>query len=200
VIIFIFAGSIIKMENAAKQKTLRTWVDKYSDTLFAHALFKTSIQEVAEDLVQDTFLSAYKGFEHFEGKSSPKTWLFSILNHKILDYYRKLYKEPKASDNAGMELFFDDNGRWKKNEIPDSWNEEPGHLLDDADFNVVLQRCLGFLPPVWHTAVHLKYLEEKKGDQICQELEITPTNLWQIIHRAKLQLRKCVEDNWFKKV
>jgi DNA-directed RNA polymerase specialized sigma24 family protein len=38
----------------------------------------------------------------------------------------------------------------------------------------------------------------KNGDEICQELDITPTNFWQIVHRAKLQLRNCVKENWFE--
>ena len=58
---------------------------------------------------------------------------------------------------------------------------------------------MGELPTSWFAAINLKYLEEKKGEIICQELQITPTNFWQILHRAKLQLRKCLEVHWFKK-
>jgi len=53
------------------------------------------------------------------------------------------------------------------------------------------------LPGQWHTCVRMKYLLDKSGDEICQELGIATTNYWQIIHRAKLQLRRCIESNWF---
>jgi len=76
-------------------KTLENWLNDYSDDLFSWAHYKTSSKEIAEDLVQDTFLAAYKKMESFKGKSKPKTWLFSILNNKIIDHYRKSARTTK---------------------------------------------------------------------------------------------------------
>ena len=78
------------------------------------------------------------------------------------------------------------------------WHDDEGHLLDNVEFNNILKSCLDKLPEHWQAAVNLKYIEQKKGDVICQELDIAPTNFWQVLHRAKLQLRKCLEINWFK--
>lgn len=188
--------------------TIKCWVDLYSDKMFSWAFHKTGNRETAEDLVQDTFLAAVNAFSKFEGKSNPKTWLFSILNNKIVDFYRKEVRNPvvtEASQNApdGLSFFdtlFDGDGGWLTNQAPANWGTSSDNLLDDKNFVEVLQLCMGRLPANWNAAMRLKYLEEKKADSICQELGIAQTNYWQILHRAKLQLRKCLEAGWFKKM
>ncbi len=186
--------------------TIKSWVTSYSDKMYSWALYKTNSKETAEDLVQETFIAAFQSFEKFEEKSEPKTWLFGILNHKIADHFRKLYRQPVVNEsdrnleagNNFFDTFFDADGSWIKEQRPQSWPDN-SHLLDNTEFVKILQVCMKKLPSNWFAAINLKYLEEKKGEQICQELEITPTNFWQILHRAKLQLRKCLEVHWFKK-
>ena len=176
---------------------LSEWVESYTGDLYSWALHKVSDPEFARDLVQDTFLAAAEKIKGFKGESTPKTWLFSILNNKIVDHYRRKVKQPVSLDNQVFSAFFDEQGNWKKEKMPHQW-EEDDNLLDDAEFHTVLKKCLDALPEKWNISVKLKYLMSKKGEEICQELNITPTNLWQIIHRAKLQLRECIEQKWFK--
>ncbi|SDW39347.1 RNA polymerase sigma-70 factor, ECF subfamily [Hydrobacter penzbergensis] len=186
--------------------TIKEWVTRYTDDLYSWAFYKTDNKETAEDLVQETFLAACQSLLSFKGIDA-RTWLLGILNHKIADHYRQQYKraavteqvEQERAGNALMESFFDEEGSWVKKERPQQWGDEQGHLLDDMDFTKVLRQCMHKLPATWLAAVQLKYLEEKKGELICQELQIAPTNFWQILHRAKLQLRKCLEHNWFKR-
>lgn len=177
--------------------TLKLWVELYTDSLYSWALHKTSKKETAEDLVQDTFMAAVLSFDKFEGKSNPKTWLFAILNNKIVDHYRSSLKKTVVSDAAFMDTFFDDAEHWNTEEMPQPWNDVP-HLLDDTEFQNTLTNCMKKLPESWHTALQSKYLEEKKSEIICQELNISMTNYWQVLHRSKLQLRKCLDLNWFK--
>ncbi len=179
-------------------KQLSDWVETYVTELFNWAYYKVSDTDLAKDLVQDTFLAAAEKIESFKSESSPKTWLFSILNHKIIDYYRKKVHQPLSIEKSNFLNFFDTDGGWKPDKKPNDWHEEENHLLDDSGFQEVLKKCLDALPDKWSTCVKLKYLMDKSGEEICQELDIAPTNLWQIIHRAKLQLRDCVENNWFK--
>lgn len=186
--------------------TIKSWVELYSDTMYSWAFYKTSSKETAEDLVQETFLSAIQSFEKFESRSNPKTWLFAILSNKIVDHYRRQVKNPHLSEQHQSEKggyylidnLFDADKQWRKEERPKPWQVESENILDNGEFNKVLQNCMEKLPGTWLSAVQLKYLEEKKGELICQELQITPSNFWQILHRAKLQLRKCLELNWFK--
>ncbi len=177
---------------------LTEMVETYTSELYSWALHKVSDSELAKDLVQDTFLAAAEKIENFKGESSPKTWLYSILNHKIIDIYRKKINQPVNLENQSFSKFFDEDGSWKLENRPRDWHEEEGHLLDDNEFQVVLRKCFDALPEKWSTCVKLKYLSEKNGEEICQELDIATTNFWQIVHRAKLQLRDCVEKNWFR--
>ncbi|MBT3384787.1 MAG: sigma-70 family RNA polymerase sigma factor [Prolixibacteraceae bacterium] len=183
----------------SKISHLNEWVQLYTDDLYSWAKYKLSDVELAKDLVQDTFVTAVEKYEGFKAESSPKTWLFSILNHKIIDYYRKKVKQPISKDIESFSGFFEKNGDWLENRKPKNWqlDEREKHLLDDINFQKVLKKCLDSLPEKWGTCVKLKYLAAKNGEQICQELDISPSNFWQIVYRAKLQLRDCVEKNWF---
>ena len=186
---------------------IKSWVNAYSDKLYSWCLYKTNSKEIAEDLVQDTFMAAFQAMNKFEGKSNPKTWLFTILNNKIADHFRKLYRKPtiteselkQSSEASFFETYFDANGSWQKEQRPKAWQQEDAHLLDNTIFVRVLKSCMNKLSPDCYEAVQLKYIEEKKGEIICQELQISPTNFWQLLHRARLQLRRCLEINWFKK-
>lgn len=181
-----------------KDKDLTDWVNEFTNELYKWAYYKTSSVETAEDLVQETFLVAAQKMDSFKGDSSPKTWLFAILNHKIIDHYRKSIHKPVAMEVNTISTYFDEDGSWQQKKQPKDWQVEENHLLDDDEFQQILQKCLDALPEKWNTCVKLKYLTEKSGEDICQELGIAPTNFWQIVHRAKLQLRNCIENKWFK--
>lgn len=192
--------SILKED--IKQKTIKEWVIAHSDTLYTWALSKTSSIEIAEDLVQETFLAATISYDKFQNRSNPKTWLFSILNNKIIDHYRKKTNTPNSLDqitelqaNQFTNSLFDENGKWNPSEMNSIWGDEK-NLLDDLDFNETMKFCLGDLPEKWRIAISSKYLLERTSEEICQELEMSTTNYWQVIHRAKLLLKKCIEKHW----
>ena len=67
---------------------IKKWVKEYTETLLKRALYRINQKEIAEDLVQETFITAYQKIHQFKGNSKPQTWLTSILNHKIIDFYR----------------------------------------------------------------------------------------------------------------
>ncbi|MEP3584025.1 MAG: sigma-70 family RNA polymerase sigma factor [Cyclobacteriaceae bacterium] len=172
-------------------------MDNFGDALMSWAFHKTGIQSTAEDLVQETFMSAWKSFGTFKGQSQVKTWLFKILNNKIIDYYRKssrqgerLLMEPYA------EGVFDQNDNWNPNGMESLWEQEQ-HLLDDEGFNKVMTQCMDDLPTNWRIAMLMKYYMGKESKEVCQQLEITSSNYWQILHRAKLMLKQCLELKWF---
>lgn len=181
------------------------WVDKYGDSLFTWAYHRTGNKAVAEDLVQETFLSALDAGENFKGTSTEKTWLFAILKNKIVDHFRKAFvKHEKGEaemqhdsrEASVINRFFDRYGNWKKGDRPGNWHEDEYHLLDDDEFRRILKLCMELLPDKWLALITLRFLEEKNTTDICKDLNITPSNLWVIIHRAKLQLRACIEENF----
>jgi RNA polymerase sigma-70 factor (TIGR02943 family) len=194
------------MEQVKSQITkddITVWVDQYGDELYSWASFKTSSSTTAEDLVQDTFIAAYQAVDKFKGNSNPKTWLFSILKNKIIDHYRKKTKsflsyesEQEQKGKQFTDSFFDKNEHWSEMPNESLWDDED-HILDDPDFQSTMKKCMDDLPDNWQTAILSKYILEKDSQEICQELEISPSNYWQILHRSKLMLRKCIELNWF---
>lgn len=184
------------MTESNKNKLFKEWVNEFSDGLYSWAYFKTSNKELAEDLVQETFLSAYKGIENFKNESQPKTWLFRILNNKIIDYYRKAatQKEQNIDNETAINSLFDDKNHW--NSTINFSLEEEENLLDNTEFIETLNNCINKLPSNWRIAIESKYQNDIKAQDICKDLNITQSNYWQIIHRAKLQLKICIEKNW----
>ena len=175
------------------------WVYDYGDDLFRYAFSKIRKKEVAEDLVQDTFVVAHTKIHSFEGNSSVKTWLIAILKNKIADYYRKQIKENLTDKELDVNVSsFDVNGGWKEDKKPFSF-EDTSHLLDNELFVKVFYDCIDALPKLWSGVVRLKYINPTKSKEICKELNISESNLWQIVHRSKLKLKDCLDVNWIKK-
>lgn len=174
------------MENNT-QIIFKNWVDMYRESLFTWAISKTKSKELSEDLVQDTFIAAFNSFDKFENKSNPKTWLITILNNKIIDYYRK--SNSLVFLNFSNEDYeFIDN---YNDTILEYWETEDQYKNDEMlKANVI--KCLNELPLKWNLALTYKYLTNKNTSQICEELDISITNYWQIVHRAKLMLKKNV--------
>lgn len=181
-----------------------TWVNAYADVLYNFAFLRVHRSEIAEDLVQDTFLQAIRSIGSFKGQSSEKTWLISILKNKIIDYYRKKSTQNElafsgfASDDDNSH-FFDNDGHWKDNTAPSYWDIQLGDDLEKREFTGFLQRCLSKLPEMWRAVFALKNVDELNSEEICKELQISSSNYWVIMHRSKLQLRDCLEKTWYKR-
>ncbi len=173
----------------------------YSDYLYNFTITRVNDTHIAEDLVQETFISALKGYDSFQSKSKESTWLIAILKNKIIDHYRKKSKQyflHSLNELQNMDDFFNNKGAWQTEQRPSRWDMDIDSNLEQQEFYETLQQCLIHLNDVQRMAFVMKHLDDEETDVICKELEITSTNYWVIIHRAKLQLRKCMETNWVK--
>jgi len=190
------------MDNQTHKLNPEKWIDLYCDYLYQYAYFRVNSAELAEDLVQETFLSGYHAKDSFKGNSTEKTWLVTILKNKIIDYYRKNTsgKEVALPDR---DYHFDWNGpvpgHWNESYAPKKWDTSMEELMENIEFYEILNKCLSKLPVKWAATFSLKVMEELKNEEICKQLGITTSNLWVILHRAKLMLRECLEKNWFEK-
>lgn len=177
------------------------WVDLYADDLYAYAIKIIPDAHQAENILQETFLAALKSKGSFKGNSSEKTWLISILRHKITDYLRSKYKEIPVSnlapEDTGIESFFDQINQSLKTS-PGEWDLNPDELLNKEEFWKAFEECLKRLPPQTAEAFSLSELDEMKTKEICKVLNISSTNLWTLLHRARVQLRHCLQRNWFE--
>lgn len=177
------------------------WPDRYGDELYAFALGRVSDSSCAEELVQDTFLSALGALDSFRGQASERTWLFVILKRKIIDHYRRQARSPLVRlETAGAdeaEFFEPEDGHWREESYPKAWNVRADDVLEQQELRQTLQRCQDKLPARHGAVFVLRFVEDLPAEDICQELNLTPANYWVIIHRAKLHLRKCLEKHWF---
>lgn len=175
------------------------WVDLYGDTLYGYALARLQDPSVAEDLVQETFLAALGALKNFRGHSSIKTWLTGILKHKIMDHLRRKYRQaPRdygAPDGRDRDGFFDEHGAWKLK--PTNWSADPYRLVQQQQFMETLFKCLAGLSDQAARAFVLREMEGMSTEDLCKVLEISATNSWVILHRARMKLRRCLEVNWF---
>lgn len=186
---------------AKKTPTLQTdkWIDNYADYLFNYAVSRVNDYDIAKDLVQDTFLAGVKSAASFEGKSTERTWLISILKRKIIDYYRKINSK-KGQAEVRMSFYEDgeNEGNWIEERVPQAWGEATDKSIEDEELRNQIEDCIEALPEKYAMVFRMKTIQEMDTEEICKELEITSSNLWVMIHRARTQLRKCLEDNWFK--
>ena len=178
---------------------VEAWVDEHADYLFRYALPRLRDRDVAEEVLQETFLAALKSIDKFRGDSSPRTWLVGLLHRKIADHYRKRYREGDRESidisDPAIDAWFDANGSWIAS--PKRCEIDPAKLEQNADFWKVFESCMQLLPERLAEAFTLRVIDDRKPDEVCKVLSITPTNLWVALHRARARLRACLEANWF---
>jgi RNA polymerase sigma-70 factor (ECF subfamily) len=165
---------------------------------FAHSQLRN--EAWAEDAVSDTLVAALERPQAFSGQSQLKTWLIGILKHKVVDQLRRHTREATVmvgEDGEDLDdLLFDDTGHWRN--PPQSWGD-PEAWLHSRQFFDVLEACLDHLPATQGRVFMMREWLELGTDDICKELAITSTNLWVLLHRARLRLRECLQTSWFDK-
>ena len=181
------------------------WVERYGDYLFSYAMGRVNDSGKAEDLVQETFLAALKGQGRFRGASTERTWLTSILKRKIIDTYRKKYSSKESAFGEHEGTVFDGDfyrseepfkGHWLEGSGPNSHSFLPEGELEQEELMKFINLCIENLPAPLAAAFIMRMIDEENSDTICKELSITPSNLWVMLHRARLRMRECLENKW----
>ena len=188
--------------NVSPIKSADRWLDDHGDCLYRYALVRVRAVDVAQDLVQDTFLAALRSYRRFAGNASERTWLCGILKNKIVDYYRKLGRETSFTDLEFLshelsEKFID--GGWVHINGPKNWKPQADVVKYSAEFWETMRKCLGKLPDRLATVFMLREMDELGTKEICSHLQISETNLGVMLHRARMAMRECFELNWFGK-
>ena len=187
------ANLAVKMESNAT--TPEDWVEAHGDYLFNFAIGQLRDASVAEDLVQDTFLAAFKARDRFAAKSSERTWLVGILRHKIYDHLRHTCRERATrvdpNSTGRDEAAWDDAVVWLHDVAAEC--AEPSRRLELAEFRANLEEALGKLPPRIAQVFQLYAVEEVPNTEVCTRLNISESNLWVMLHRARKGLREHLE-------
>jgi len=174
------------------------WIDRYADYLFNYTITRVNDREIAQDLVQETFFAGLKSMKNFKGEASERTWLVSILKRKIIDYYRKINSkkgqaEVRINYNSGEE----GEGDWLEERVADLSDLGAAGTMENEELGNAITNCISLLPEKQAAVFKMKTLQGYETETICNELDITASNLWVIIHRARTALAECLEENWF---
>ena len=174
-----------------------SWVDRFGDDLYRYALSRLRSSEAAEEIVQQTLVSAFEHLDQYAGKGSERGWLLGILKRKVIDFVRQRNRTMSLTDENGedtLEAFFDAQGNWK----PESKSalNHPLDSIERTEFWEILKACLRSLPNRQADAFVLREMEEQSTSDICKLLSISPSNLWVLLHRARLRLSQCLSTRW----
>ena len=192
------------MKNAQAANPRFAEIESHRPYLVRYALSQLRDPSLAEEAVQEALLAALEGIGKFDGRSTLRTWLTSILRFKVIDIQRR-----QVADRANVDIdeerlaeqheswlddMFDETGHWRS--PPQAWND-PEAALEQRRFWEAFEMCLGGLPS---TASRVFFKREVLGEDtpvICKDEGITSSNCWVILHRARIALRDCLERNWF---
>jgi RNA polymerase sigma-70 factor (ECF subfamily) len=176
-------------------------VAAHRDYLMRFARLQLRNDTWAEDVVSETLLAALSKPQSFSNRSALKTWLVGILKHKVVDALRHHGREVCLGGDSDDEqadpleqLAFKADGHFAAQ--PSDWGN-PEQELGSRQFIAVLEACTDKLPPVQARLFLMREWLELSSDEVCKELNLTPTNLYVQLHRARLRLRECLELNWF---
>ena len=175
------------------------WVDLYADYLYNYAIARVSETEIAKDLVQETFFAGLKSAKNFKGTASERTWLIAILKRKVIDHYRKINSikgraEVRIQYNPGTEA----EGDWLEEKVADPYSMVENSAIENEELGMAIQECISKLPEKQAKVFRMKTIQGMETEEICKVLEINPSNLWVMIHRARTALMDCLNENWFK--
>lgn len=173
------------------------WVDRYADYLFNYTIIRVNDREVANDIVSETFLAGLNAMKNFKGEATERTWLVSILKRKIVDHYRKI-----NSNKGKAEVKIDyqaegAEGEWLEERVADLSDKTAEDTMENRELGVAILECLEQLNEKQAAIFKMKTIEGIDTETICNEFNITPSNLWVIIHRARTALAECLQKNWF---
>lgn len=173
------------------------WVDKYSDYLFNYTIVRVNDRDLANDLISETFLAGLKSMKNFKGEATERTWLISILKRKIIDHYRRINSN---KGKAEVRITYNDEsneGDWLEEQAPDRFDMTAEDMMENEELGVAILDCMNTLTEKQAKIFKMKTIEGFDTEAICNEFNITPSNLWVIIHRARVSLAECLEKNWF---
>ena len=175
------------------------WIDSYADYLFNYTIGRVNDAEIAKDLVQETFLAGLKSAKNYKGEAAERTWLIAILKRKVIDHYRKTNsKKGRAEVRMDYSVHTDSQGDWLEEQIADPFSSFETDAIENKELGLAIHACIAKLPKKQALVFSMKTIQEMDTETVCNELDINPSNLWVMIHRARTTLMGCLNQNWFK--
>ena len=194
----------------AGEEAAFTWlVEQYHSSLVRLAGLFVEEESVAEELAQETWLAVLRGLDHFEGRSSLKTWIFTILTNKaktrgqrerrtlsLTDLEQELHAsgqpavDPERFNASGPE---GDVNHWVWGTRPASWAGIPEDSLLSQEVMDLIRRTIDTLPENQRTVITLRDVHELPADEVCNVLGVSESNQRVLLHRARARVRQALE-------
>jgi RNA polymerase sigma-70 factor (TIGR02943 family) len=196
------SGALERRFSAHRMQTVVSFQDQVAAArsyLLRFARLQLRNDAWAEDVVAETMLAALEKPDSFAGRSSLKTWLVGILKFKIIDCLRAHKREVASSlntdEDAELEdLLFKQDGHFNGDAY--EW-PNPESTLQSRQFLEVMDMCIEELPATMGRVFLMREWMEFTTDEICKELKLSSSNVWVLLHRARLRLRECLQIKWF---
>ncbi|MCH7990684.1 MAG: sigma-70 family RNA polymerase sigma factor [Planctomycetes bacterium] len=187
-----------QVDDSVKATNPAKWVDRHGDMLYRYALSRLRNAEAAEEVVQETFFAGLKALDQYSGQGTEAAWLLGILKRKIIDYVRQRNRSISGSDpdSSGdvTETLFDKKGNWRAD--PRIFGNQPEAALERNEFWKILRDCLSTLPVRQADVFTLREIEGLSSKNICAELDVSESNLWVMLYRARMRLSACLKSHW----
>jgi RNA polymerase sigma-70 factor, ECF subfamily len=199
--------ALVEALRAGNEEAFTALVEQYYNSMIRIARIYVPTLEIAEDVVQETWIAVLKGLDRFEGRSSLKTWVFTILTNRAKTRAQRegRYVPLEISDDEEFELAVvperfrgvDDPGdafHWLPDKLPQNWDNLPeDHLLSNETFNTIMA-AINRLPPNQREVIRLRDVEGFTSAEVCDLFSLSETNQRVLLHRARSRVRQALEN------
>lgn len=165
------------------------WSDSYFDYLLNFARGRMPDEELARDIVQQTFMAAWKGRDSFRGDSTERTWLTTILRNKITDFYRARSRRPQLVEMSVLKDRENENVSWIEERITAQRDEEPDQVVERTEFISQVLNALNDLPAAAGQALRMRAIDGTSVTEIAAALGLSAGSVSTKICRARQRLR-----------
>ncbi len=204
---------LVERLRSGDEQVFTDLVNRYHGSLVRLASMHVSDRSIAEEVVQDTWMAVLEGLDRFEGRSSLKTWIFSILTNKAktrgvresrsIPASALMRDEDEADEPAVDPSWWQRSGHWKDywTNYPQSWDEgTPEKALLDKEGATLLTEAIGALPPRLKQIIVLRDIEGLEAEEVCAILAVSDANQRVLLHRARARVRTMLEGYMEKRV
>ncbi len=184
--------SLIASFKAGSMDAMEKIVERYEDRIFTFGLKMCGQRQDAEDIAQETFLSAFRYLNGFREETKLKNWLFKIAARACLKKRRKKKHEP--NHEISLESFVPGEGSKSGYEIPD-WSQDPSDQVLRAELKQIIDSAIRSLPPKYRLVFNLRDIEGFNTEETAEILDISREAVKTRLHRARLFLREKISGH-----
>jgi len=200
-------AQLVEALRAGDEAAFMFLVDRYQAALVRLALMYVADRAAAEEVAQETWVAVLQGLDRFEGRSSLKTWIFSILTNRAKTRGQREGRfvplstlgDPDAEEmeaSVSPERFYSPEGPWPYHwiSLPRNWDYMPEERFDSAEMRAQIQQAVDALPPQQREVITLRDVEGLSSEEVCNVLGISETNQRVLLHRARTKVRRALEQ------